>query len=270
MNGAPHHSYMKRRIGAVISVGMAAITISGLRAETPQEIAAEIIYARGGLERIHNIQTERMAGTIFVDDQQGTFLREVKRPGKLRMEIELNGKVAITTYNGVTGWRLDELNGTGQAQALSSVEIKSLASEADIDGPFVNVEQKGTNINVVGPEMLGESLVDKMQVTLESGEKEVYYVESTGHYILLRENTRSVAGKTTVTATFYKNFQRVEGVLFPFIIASSTKAGGHAVTLQFESIQLNGTFDDSDFEKPAKAAPQRQASETSLRPASGK
>ncbi len=237
---------------AAIWVGVGALAMGSLRAETAENVAAGIVYARGGFARIKNIQTERMSGTICVGEQQGSFVREVKRPNKLRMEIILDGKTAVTTYDGAAGWKRDGIAGDGQTRALTASEKKSLAADADIDGPFTDLLAKGTKLDLLGTEMLGESLVDKLQVKLKSGEKELYYVEGVGHYILLRESSRSDGGKTMTTSTLYKDFRQVEGVLFPFTVVSSTDEGDHSMTLQFEKIELNGTINDADFGKPGK------------------
>ena len=227
------------------------MTVTGLRAETAQEIADGIVYARGGIARIQNIQTERMTGTVFVGDRQGSFVREVMRPDKVRMEITLDGKTTVTTYNGGAGWKLDGISGDGQARELSAADGKNMAEEADIDGPFADIAKQGTQIELLDKEMLGPSLVWKLKVTLKGRETGTYYVESTGHYILLRENTRSDGGKTITFDSIYKNFQRVEGVLFPFTVISSSQDSRRTMTLRFESIQINSTIDQADFGKPS-------------------
>jgi hypothetical protein len=235
----------------VVGLGLAAIGMQ-LRGETPEDIAAGIVHARGGYARIHDLQTERMTGTVWIGDQQGSFVREVKRPEKIRTEITLGGKAMVETYDGTTGWKLDHIAGQGQARELSPEENKRLADEADLDGPFVDFASKGVMIEVLGKEMLGPSLVWKLKVTLRSGETEFYYVESTGYYILLRESPRASKDGIVTSDTLYKDFRRVEGVLFPFRVLSSFNAGVPGMTLELEGVQVNGTIDDADFGKPGK------------------
>jgi hypothetical protein len=246
-------TYMNRGLtgATIVSLALAAVGMQ-LQAQTPDDIAASILHARGGLARIHNLQTERMRGIVWAGDQQGSFVREVKRPAKMRMEITLDGKTAVQTYDGSSGWKLDGIAGNGQVRELSAEEKKRLAEEADLDGPFVDFLSKGVKIEVLDKEMLGPSLVWKLKVTLKSGETEVYYVESTGYYILLRQSTSGGKQGATTYNTLYKDFRRVEGVLFPFTVVSSLSGDDPAMMLQFEEIQLNGTIDDADFGKPSK------------------
>lgn len=239
--------YMRQYRKAGLVAWLALVGVASLWAETPENIAANIVYARGGMARIQNIQTERMIGTILVGDQQGSFLREVKRPGKIRMEITLGGKTTVETYDGAVGWKLDGIAGNGQARHLAADEKSRLAEEVDVDGPFADFATKGTRIEVLDKEMLGPSLVWKLKVTPKSGKAEFYYVESTGYYILLRENTHISKDGTTTSDTLYKDFRRVEGILFPFSVVSSSNKGGPAMTLQFQSVEVNRPISDSDF-----------------------
>lgn len=240
---------MRQWAKAAVCAGLAGVT--GLKAETGQEIAAGIVYARGGLARIQNIQTQRMTGTVSVGGEQGSFVREIKRPGKLRMEITLDGKTTIETYDGSAGWKLDGMAGSGPARALTSDEKKRLAAEADLDGPFIDFQAKGITIDVLDKEMLGPSLVWKLKVTFKSGETELYYVESTGYYILRRTSVRSGSEEAVTSDTLYKNFRRTEGVLAPFSVISFVNGGDSAMLLRIQSIELNIPLSDTEFARPA-------------------
>ncbi len=242
------------RAAAAVYLAFNGITAS-LYAETAQDVADGIVYARGGAARIQNIQTERMTGRVLVGERQGTFTREVMRPDKARMEVALDGETTITTYNGTTGWKREGISSSARNQKLSVSESKRMAEDADIDGPFIAFVTKGTQVDLLDKEMLGPSVVWKLKVTSRTGENDIYYVESTGHYILLRENTRVEKGKTLVFDNIYKNFRRVEGVLFPFTIVSTAQDGRSTMTLQFDNIQLNDPINASDFEQPAAAPP---------------
>lgn len=259
------------KAGPVVWLALAGV--ASLQAETPENIAANIVYARGGMARIQNIQTERMIGTILVGDQQGSFVREVKRPGKVRMEVTLAGKTTVETYDGAVGWKLDGIAGNGTARHLSTDEKSRLAEEADVDGPFADFATKGTSIEALDKEWLGPSLVWKLKVALKSGETEFYYVESTGYYILLRENTRVSDNATTKSDTIYKDFRRVEGILFPFTVVSSTDKGDPATILQFQTIEVNRPISDSDFGLPESSGtptPMHFKQDTPYLPAAGK
>lgn len=238
------------KAASLFCVALAGVA-APLQTPTAQDMADAILYARGGTSRIQNIKTERMAGRVNIGDHQGTFVREVMRPNKIRMEVTLNGETTIMGYNGTTGWKRQiSANGT-QNTKLSPDENKKMAEDADIDGLFMSYADKGVTIEPLDKEMLGPSVVWKVKVTPKVGSPEFYYIESTGHYILMRENTRIEDSKPVIFESIYKNFRRVEGVLFPFTVVSLTQDGKEMTTLQFDTIQLNSPIDASAFDQPA-------------------
>jgi hypothetical protein len=242
---------MERSLKAASVFCMAVSAIAApLQMPTPQDMADGIVYARGGISRVQNIKTERMTGRAFVGDRQGTFIREVMRPNKIRMEITLGGETTITGFNGVAGWKRQVSASGSQNTKLTPEENKKMAEDADIDGPFISFASKGVIIELLDKEMLGPSVVWKVKVTSKTGGSDLYYVESTGHYILMRETTRIQNGKPLTFDSIYKDFRRVEDVLFPFTIISLEQEGRETTTLRFDNIQLNNPLNDSDFELP--------------------
>lgn len=237
------------KTASVLCLAMSGIA-APLQMPTPQDLADGILYARGGISRIQNIQTERMTGRVYVGDRQGTFIREVMRPNKIRMEITLGGETTITGFNGVAGWKRQVSAGGSQNTKLPPAENRKIAEDADIDGPFMSFSSKGILIELLDKEMLGPSVVWKVKVMPKTGGADLYYVESTGHYILMRETTRIQDGKPFLFDSIYKDFRRVEGVLFPFTIVSLTQGGGETTTLRFDNIQLNSPLNASEFEPP--------------------
>src|ERR1700760_4967400 len=70
-------------------------------AQTADEIINKYIAARGGLAKIHAVQSERVTGTIpFEPGAEGPFMVERKRPLKNHMEIPVAGKTLIRSYDG--------------------------------------------------------------------------------------------------------------------------------------------------------------------------
>jgi outer membrane lipoprotein-sorting protein len=224
-----------------------------LYAETAGEIADRIVFARGGRARMQSIQTEKMTGRIFSGDETGTFLMELKRPNKVRLEIELGGTKVTKVYDGTTGWKISSPEQL-TLQKISESETKELIGEDGIDGPFLDYDKKSTQIDVLGKEMLGSSLVWKLRVKLKDGRTEYYYVESTGYMVLVREECAG-KGEERVSRQFYRNFQRINSIPFPFTVTSEAGDGQEPVRLEFDNIELNVPEEDSRFNlKPAPAA----------------
>jgi hypothetical protein len=75
-------------------------------AQTADEILTKYFAARGGLDKIKAIQSERVTGTIyFGPGVDGPFVVERARTLKMHTEVNLNGQIVIRTYDGKSsGW----------------------------------------------------------------------------------------------------------------------------------------------------------------------
>lgn len=241
------------KIFLICAVVCGALSIS-LYAESVGEIADRIVFARGGRARMQSIQTEKMSGRVVVDgNEAGSFVMELKRPNKIRLEVVLGGESVTKTYDGKTGWKVSS-PGQATPQKTTDTETKELIGEADIDGPFLDYDKKGTQIEILDKELLGSSLVWKLKVTLKDGRIEYYYIESTGYMVLVREEAAGKNEQQGLSRQFYRDFRRVDNVPFPFTIISETNDAEVPVRLEFGKIEINTPEDDSRFVlKPAAA-----------------
>lgn len=204
---------------------------------------------------MQSIQTEKMSGRIVTEDKEmGSFTMELKRPNKVRLEIELDGTTVIKSYDGNSGWKISS-PGQTTPQKTTESETKELIGEADIDGPFLDYDKKGTQIEIIDKELLGSSLVWKLKVRLKDGRTECYYIESTGYMVLMREDLSGKNGQDTPLRQFYRDFRRVDKIPFPFTIISEPADSEAPIRLEFDKIELNTPEDDSRFTlKPAPIA----------------
>src|SRR6266481_4584930 len=75
-------------------------------AQTVDEIVQKVLDARGGIEKIRAVQSERITGHVsFSQGSEGTFVVELKRPLKMHVEISVDGQTIIRVYDGLSsGW----------------------------------------------------------------------------------------------------------------------------------------------------------------------
>src|SRR5580692_1436899 len=108
-------------------------------AQTADEIINKYIAARGGLAKIHAVQSERVTGTIsFGPGAEGPFMVERKRPLKMHMEITVAGKTLIRTYDGKSsGWVYNPFGPNPSVAAMTDADLRGVFDEADFEGPFV-------------------------------------------------------------------------------------------------------------------------------------
>src|SRR6202011_2481301 len=114
-------------------------------AQTADEIVTKVLAARGGVSRIKAVHSQRISGTInFGPGADGPFLVELERPGKMHIEVTVQGQTLVRTYDGKsTGWILNPFTENKSVQPMSAEDISNISDESDFDGPLVDYKQKG-------------------------------------------------------------------------------------------------------------------------------
>src|SRR5712672_2467443 len=133
----------------------------GTAAQTADEIVKKVLDARGGLEKIKAVQSERISGHVsFGQGAEGTFVVELKRPLKMHVEITIEGQKIIRVYDGKSsGWMVNPFLETKEVQPLSPDDLKNISDESDFDGPLVDCKSKGNQIEFVSKESLDDKPV---------------------------------------------------------------------------------------------------------------
>jgi len=236
-----------------------------LTAQTVDEIVKKAIDARGGLDKIKAVQSERISGQVsLAQGFDGTVVLELQRPHKLHSEITVDGKKIVRVYDGKSaGWMINPFTGNSDAQPMSEEELKSMPDEADLDGPLVDYKAKGSEIELAGKEDLDGKPVYRLKLTSKNGEARTYFIDAATFLTIKWEGLRKIGDQQLPWESTLSDYRPIEGLKFPFKIDQGSPGTEFRQTLTIEKIELNPKIDDSHFAKPVAAeAPAAPASPT--------
>src|SRR5262249_41435699 len=116
---------------------------------TAAEIAQKNVAARGGLEAWRAVQTMSVSGKLgaggnqrpslpapgqragqkvvrprSTEEAQLPFLMELKRPRKMRFELQFNGQTAVQVFDGANGWKFRPFLNRRVVEPYTSDELK--------------------------------------------------------------------------------------------------------------------------------------------------
>jgi outer membrane lipoprotein-sorting protein len=220
-------------------------------AQTADEIIAKVLAARGGLDKIRDVEAERITGRVFFGaDASGPFIAEFKRPLKMRMQLTVKDRTLVRTYDGGTGWANNPFAGQMLPEVMGDEELKAMAEEADFDGPLVDYKEKGNKVELVGKDKLQDKDVWRLKVTTKKGEVRQYLYDR-GSFLLLKwEGSRKFRGKEFPMQAYFRDYRDVEGLKFPFQIESGSSAANVSQKISVENIELNPILGDIEFGEP--------------------
>ncbi len=234
-----------------------ALLAASLSAQTADEIVSKYIDARGGLDKIKAVKSERITGTVsFGPDAEGPFFVERQRPLKMHMEIVLNGQTLIRTYDGKsTGWIYNPFTPNPSVQPLTETDLRNILDEADFDGPFVDYKEKGNRIEFVQKQDVLAKPAYKLKLTNKLGDVGFFYFDVSNHLLLKWEGARKIADKDVPWESFFHDFREVNGLKYPFLIESDAPGSDQTQRITAEKIEVNIPIEESSFGKPNPPAP---------------
>jgi outer membrane lipoprotein-sorting protein len=222
-------------------------------AQTAGEIVNKALAARGGVEKIKAVKSERVTGRIsFTGGMEGTFVLELKRPRKMRLEIDLGGQKAIRVYDGKSaGWMINPFAENKDVQPMSEEDLKGISEESDFDGPLVDYKAKGSQIELIGKEQFDDKPVYRLKLTNKNGDVRFYVFDASTFVLVKWEGIRKIEDKEFSWESLFSDYRDVQGLKYPFQIDQGSPGTEIKQNLVTEKIEIDPQIDDSRFTKPA-------------------
>jgi len=283
-----------------VSAAVAADTAPNRANLTATEIANKNIQARGGLQAWRAVQTiswtgklgaggnQRSTLPIAVPDKpnakltvpqrpkeevQLPFTMEMQRPRKVRFELQFHGQTAFQVYDGANGWKFRPYLNRKEIEPYSPEELKIASMGADIDGPIVDFEAKGTKVELDGMEKVEDRDTYKLKLTTRDGHASHVWIDAqTFLEAKIEGQPRRLDGKEHPVEIYYRDYRAVNGLQIPFVLETkvlpisnpAAKGRENPIPVEkivIEKVAVNPKLDASLFGKPAAAltsAPSQQ------------
>ena len=75
----------------------------------------------------------------------------IKRPALMRMDMHLQERTFVESFDGTTGWMINSFSGSNTPQKMSDEDTRSALDNADFfEGPLVDYKAKGSSVELLG------------------------------------------------------------------------------------------------------------------------
>ena len=247
---------MKKLQNLLLVAIVSLLTIS-LNAQSVDEIVGNYLENTGGAENWENVKGVRMNASI---NQMGMEIpiEMVQLKDKMYTKISIQGQeIKQGVFDGETLWSTNFMS--MKAEKSDQEDVDNVKNElAEFPDPFLNYKEKGFTVELMGTETVEGSDVYKIKLTKKpmvvDGEEvpnvSIYYFDSENFVpIMVHEEVMSGPGKGMIMESKMSDYQEVEGLYFPFSMTQGVKdQPGQPITI--ESIELNPSIDDSEFNFP--------------------
>lgn len=222
---------------------------------TVDDLVAKNLKAKGGAEALQAIQSIRFEGRMLVNQGQIelTYTQTKKRPGKVRTDAVLQGMALVQAYDGSSGWRVSPFGGRKDPEQMSADEAKSLVEDAEIGGPLVDWKADSKTVTYLGTEDVEGTAAHKLKVTRKNGDVTYVYLDP-DYFLEIRElSQRTEQGAKVEVETDLGDYEKVNGVYFPFSIESGNKGSNDKQKIIIEKGEANLPVEDAIFAFPKAA-----------------
>ena len=287
---------LRRMLAVLIFPAFALSLLAGpdTPVAVPKLSAAAIVdknvAARGGLQAWRSVQTMTLTGklgaggnrraTLSVpvpgghtpqgadlpqrraEEVQLPFVMELKRPSKVRFELQFKGQTAIQVFDGTQGWKLRPFLNRNDVEPFSPEEMKIASAQGELDGLLIDYAAKGTQIESDGTEKVEGRDTYKLKLTLKSGDVTHVWVDSqTFLEAKVEGRPRRLDGTDHPVEVYYRDYRPVNGLQIPFVLETRVLPVAKTATgfrdtpvppekITVEKVTVNPKLDDSQFAKP--------------------
>jgi len=236
---------------ALAAIDVQAAVKSNLSAE---RIIERHIAARGGVAAWHGVRTLSISGHMDIggrNNMEVPFRSEMKRPRKLRFEIEFQGQKAVQIYDGARGWKIRPYLGRDDAQPYSPQEELSAAEMQELDGPLIDYKTKGTKVALEAIEAVEGRDAYKLKLTFKNGSVRHDWIDAESFLEVKIEGApRRLDGHLHNVEIFYRDYRSVNGLMIPYVLETAVQGVKATRKMTVEQVEVNPKIDDSAFLRP--------------------
>jgi hypothetical protein len=242
-------------------LAFAAIALLPLNvpAQSVDEVIANNVKARGGLEKIKAVRSVRTTSKLSQGSFRAAYVQENKRPDRVREEAIIQGLAQVQAYDGKVGWQISPFSGRKDPELMSQDDTKTLMIDADIDGALVDYKQKGHKAELVGHDSVEGTDCYKVKLSLKNGDVRYYFLDSDSFLELKIENQSNIRGTVQYTETYFGDYEQVNGIYYPFAVETGDKGSDSRTKFTVDKVEQDIPLDDARFSMPA-AKPEAKAS----------
>lgn len=236
-------------LAVAFSVGSVGATDMNL-----DELLAAHFEALGGVDKIKAVKTAKFIGRMpmMTPDGEVPFSMLFARPLKMRLELTMQGMTAIQAFDGEIAWSVVPFSGQMDAEIMAEDQAKSFREQADFDGPLVDWQEKGNQIELIGLEEMDGTEVHKLEVTMANGDVQYHYLDSETFITRRKEDKATVEGTEIEFETILSDYKEVSGLMFPHSIESRQMGAQVGQIVTIDLIELDVDVDDAAFTMPKR------------------
>lgn len=220
-----------------------------------QEVYSQVLdqvlnrhFEATGQEKLNDVSTLRSTGKALQMGMELPFLQIQQRPGKMYLEIDIQGTKIIQVYDGKKGWSLEPWMDP-EPRELTGPELTSVSQVASIDSDLVNWREKGHKVKLEGRELLDGEEVFRIDLVKEDNVIYRFYIDADSYLINKIVTKNDFEGNSVEGETVLSDYRDIDGIMVPF--RTEIRFGGNTLMSNLvDKVEFDVIIEDNIFSRP--------------------
>ena len=228
-----------------------AISVAGyhVHAQTADDIINKHIQAIGGKEKLGQVKTIYMEGTLDLMGNQAPSVTQIVHGKGYKNEVDFNGSKMVTVYTDKAGWTINPMAGQTEPTPVAEDLVKTSQMQLDATGPLFDYAAKGNKVQFVGT----EKGTYHLKVSTPANNDIDFYIDTTTYYISNMVMNMNINGQDLEMLVENSDYKKVDnGLVMPFSTKLDFRGTGLVITTNQTKIEVNKDINESIFEMPKK------------------
>jgi hypothetical protein len=242
-------NYKSMKTKTLLIAPMMLLFVGTIFAQTADEIIAKYLQATGGKEKIIQLTSVVLEGTIDVMGNSGP-MKMITLNGKgFKSEIDIQGSSIVSCFNEKEGWSVNPFMGVGSPETMPEAQYKTGKDQIFVGAPFVFYAEKGYKAELAGNEKIGDINALKIKMTSPDNTVVLYLFDPATGYLIRSIQQVDMQGSMVDNTMTFSDWKDVEG--FPQPHKLSINIGGQFdMTMTISKVEYNKPIDAAIFTKP--------------------
>jgi hypothetical protein len=176
---------------------------------------------------------------------------EAKRPHFLRREVNIQGQLQITAYDGKEAWKIDPFLPSGKkAVEVAAVDLPALMEEALFDGIVVKAAALGFSPRYLGERGVQGRAAHVIALTVPGTGETTVFLDTITFLEIKRLQRRLVMGRMTDLEVLSSDYRQQDDVWMPFKIEIGAVGASAKIVMLMELVENNPSIPDARFKRP--------------------
>jgi hypothetical protein len=230
-----------------------------VQAQTVDEIIAKYFENTGGLEKWKSIQNIKTTAKGKQGSLEFPVVSIQLKDGRQSSTVTFQGKdIKQGVYDGQSLWSHNFANMKAEKSDAETTE-NFKQDLGEFPDPFLNYKERGLKAELLGKEKVDGTETFKIKLTKKPikvdgtpADNVVFYYFDAENFVPLMTESEIKSGpnKGSVAQSKMSDYQDVNGLMFPFSMASSMKGQPGGFQMLVTKIEINVPVDDKEFAFP--------------------